>query len=195
MLEELLADASSAVEGLVAMELAGAFAVARREFSRASSQHLEGLKTLMAAGASLDGGGSDAAARREHLPPLPGAAAAASQHASRLYEPAPGAVLSAIPATATGPSELLSMMAVVLTYYGISTRRLSDTVSLSVIHHLVNSFTSKFRARLAAQLLSLPAASVAAMLVEDAASAARRGALASQRDMLEQALKVIRAAA
>lgn len=114
-------------------------------------------------------------------------------HTAGLYDP--GVTLSPIPATATGPAELLSMMAVVLTYYGISVRRLTDTVSMSIMHHLINSFTKQFRSRLASKLLSLSADSVGALLVEDAQSAAKRAALKGQKDMLEQALKVMRAAA
>ncbi|WIA20977.1 hypothetical protein OEZ85_005314 [Tetradesmus obliquus] len=52
LLEELHSDTTAAVDSLVAMELSGAFAVCRREFSRASSQHLEGLRTLITAAGS-----------------------------------------------------------------------------------------------------------------------------------------------
>lgn len=50
------------------------------------------------------------------------------------------------------------------------------------------------RSRLATALLSLSSESVAAMLVEDEQSAARRAALTARRDLLEQAMKVMRAA-
>lgn len=37
------------------------------------------------------------------------------------------------------------MMAAALAYYALSCRRLSDTVSMSVMHHLVSAFTARFR--------------------------------------------------
>jgi hypothetical protein len=203
LLEELHSDTTAAVDSLVAMELSGAFAVCRREFSRASNQHLEGLRTLItAAGSNLQPGtaaAADAPAAAE------GAAKAGSgsikrrgnsesgtQQVSGLYEPP--TLLAPIPATATGPGKLLSMMSVVLTYFGISCRRLADTVSMSIMHHLIGSFNSKFRARLAGQLLSLSSEAVGALLVEEPACAARRAALKQKKDLLEQAMKLMRAA-
>lgn len=207
------------------MELAGAFAVCRREFSRASNQHLEGLRTLISAastnsallagsngssnsaitpagdgssGADASKAGSYFAAdggSRKRLSEAASSAAAAGialPQTAGLYEPP--TLLAPIPATATGPGELLSMMAVVLTYFGISCRRLADTVSMSIMHHLISSFNSKFRARLAAQLLSLTTEAVAGLLVEDAACAARRAALKQKKDLLEQAMRLMRAA-
>jgi hypothetical protein len=50
------------------------------------------------------------------------------------------------------------------------------------------------RSRLATALLNLSSESVASMLVEDEASAARRASLTARKDMLEQAMKVMRAA-
>lgn len=50
------------------------------------------------------------------------------------------------------------------------------------------------RSRLATALLNLSSDSVASMLVEDEASAARRASLKARKDMLEQAMKVMRAA-
>lgn len=187
----------------------------RREFSRSSNQHLEGLKSLLATAASSAHAPSAAAAdstsstaesrsiaavgsnssnrRRAAAEQLHTGAMPAHQQTAGLYEP--GVALSPVPATATGPAELLSMMAVVLTYYGISVRRLTDSVSMSIMHHLIDSFNKQFRSRLASKLLSLSSDAVSALLVEDAQSAARRAALKGQKDMLEQALKVMRAAA
>lgn len=50
------------------------------------------------------------------------------------------------------------------------------------------------RSRLATALLNLSSESVGSMLVEDEASAARRASLTARKDMLEQAMKVMRAA-
>lgn len=155
------------------MELSGTlFAVSRREFSRASSQHLEGLRMLLAT--SFSGPSANTAASTASTPqgsPL-GEAAAAGTPAGGAGEPAghnpsrllpvavsgqmhaglydaalasQGIVLPAVPATATGTPELLSMMAASLTYYSLACRRLSDTVSMSVMHHLVTAFTTRFR--------------------------------------------------
>lgn len=167
LLEELNSETTAAVESLVAMELSGTlFAVSRREFSRASSQHLEGLRMLLAtsftgpscastaaspaAGSNSQGDAAagapagDAAGNNPRLLPV---AVSGQMHAG-LYDAAlasQGIVLPAIPATATGTPELLSMMAAALTYYSLACRRLSDTVSMSVMHHLVTAFTTRFR--------------------------------------------------
>jgi hypothetical protein len=205
LLEELHSDTTAAVDSLVAMELSGAFAVCRREFSRASNQHLEGLRTLITAAGSNPALQPGTAAAADTPAAAEGAAKAGSssikrwgnsesgtQQVSGLYEPP--TLLAPIPATATGPGELLSMMSVVLTYFGISCRRLADTVSMSIMHHLIGSFNSKFRARLAGQLLSLSSEAVGALLVEEPACAARRAALKQKKDLLEQAMKLMRAA-
>lgn len=174
LLEELNSETTTAVESLVAMELSGTlFAVSRREFSRASNQHLEGLRMLLAtsftagstatspqgspvteaggipapAHGSSDGSNGPAASTRM----LPAVAMSGQMHAG-LYDTAlasQGIVLPPIPATATGTPELLSMMAAALTYYSLACRRLSDTVSMSIMHHLVTAFTTRFRWALA----------------------------------------------
>lgn len=150
------------------MELSGTlFAVSRREFSRASSQHLESLRMLLASNFSssavpaIGGASSGSCATHTHPDALssehatvrsstsshPALPAAASGHAG-LYDRAlanQGIVLPPIPATATGTPELLSMMAAALTYYSLACRRLSDTVSMSIMHHLVTAFTTRFR--------------------------------------------------
>jgi len=216
LLEELLAETTASVDSLVAMEWSGAFAVARREFSKTSAQHLEGLKTLLASGGSLAPSNdvrsaaagkagqlvTQSSGRSRFTAEQQGGAAGhggfvtvggvGPAAASGLYET--GAALGSLPATSTGPAELLSMMAAVLTYYGISCRRLADTVSLAVMHHLVNSFINKLRPRLAAELLALSPTAVGSLLVEDSQSAAKRAALTNQKEVLEQAMKVIRAA-
>jgi hypothetical protein len=212
LLEELHSDTTAAVDSLVAMELSGAFAVCRREFSRASNQHLEGLRTLITAAGSSpaaqpgNAAAADGAAAGERAAKASGGssikrrttsehgagAVGSQQQVAGLYEPP--TLLAPIPATATGPGELLSMMSVVLTYFGISCRRLADTVSMSIMHHLIGSFNSKFRARLAGQLLSLSSEAVGALLVEEPACAARRAALKQKKDLLEQAMKLMRAA-
>lgn len=169
LLEELNSETTTAVESLVAMELSGTlFAVSRREFSRASNQHLEGLRMLLstsftgaaavgstgstpqgspvmeAAGSTPAAHSGDGSNSNSRLMPL---AVSGQMHAG-LYDAAlasQGIVLPAIPATATGTPELLSMMAAVLTYYSLACRRLSDTVSMSIMHHLVTAFTTRFR--------------------------------------------------
>lgn len=50
------------------------------------------------------------------------------------------------------------------------------------------------RSRLSTALLNLSSDAVASMLVEDEASAARRASLTARKDMLEAAMKVMRAA-
>lgn len=180
LLEELNSETTTAVESLVAMEMSGTlFAVSRREFSRASSQHLEGLRMLLAAnlsGASAVPTVSSPAGSNTggSTPPRsPAAGAGAADHGmggggggyspnptqmslvgahgqvhTGLYDAAlasQGIVLPPIPATATGTPELLSMMAAALTYYALACRRLSDTVSMSIMHHLVTAFTTRFR--------------------------------------------------
>lgn len=168
LLEELNSETTTAVESLVAMELSGTlFAVSRREFSRASNQHLEGLRMLLAtsftagstanspqgspvteaggnpATGSSNGSSGPVASTRM----LPAVAMSGQMHAG-LYDTAlasQGIVLPPIPATATGTPELLSMMAAALTYYCLACRRLSDTVSMSIMHHLVTAFTTRFR--------------------------------------------------
>lgn len=140
------------------MEMSGTlFAVGRREFSRASSQHLEGLRMLLSSSTAAPSvpatstmQGHAAAAdlnglRSSTLTPM---TAAQGQMHTGLYDAAlvnQGIVLPPIPATATGTPELLSMMAAALSYYALACRRLSDTVSMSVMHHLVTAFTTRFR--------------------------------------------------
>jgi hypothetical protein len=265
LLEELNSETTAAVDGLVAMELSGTlFAVSRREFSRASSQHLEGLRMLLASAAAVTAPtgapAADAGAGGRAAVNVPAASPASAAPAvaggvlhTGLYDLAlagHGLVLPPIPATATGTPELLNMMAAALAYYALACRRLSDTVSMGVMHYMVAAFTSRFRcvggcaagrnrgpcsrggaanrgrhmmggscvvtaqrahklmrqactccccrpphrSRLAAALLSLSSESVASLLVEDEASAARRASLTARRDMLEAALKVMRAA-
>lgn len=151
------------------MEMSGTlFAVSRREFSRASSQHLEGLRMLLAtsfsgpspcsslqdspigeaAGAGMSTpAGSSSEGSASNRPKLLPVAVSGQMHAG-LYDAAlasQGIVLGPIPATATGTPELLSMMAAALTYYSLACRRLSDTVSMSIMHHLVTAFTTRFR--------------------------------------------------
>lgn len=111
---------------------------------------------------------------------------------SGLYEPVQP--LLPLPATATGPAELLAMMAAVLAYYGLSCRRLSDTAAMAVSHHLVTAFSARFRSRLTSVMLGLPGDAVAGMLVEDGACAAQRATLQERKDLLEHALRVMRAA-
>jgi hypothetical protein len=171
LLEELNSETTTAVESLVAMELSGTlFAVSRREFSRASNQHLEGLRMLLATsftaaagstgtspqgspviethhGSSGDGSSSSSGPGAGTTRVLPAVAMSGQMHAG-LYDTAlasQGIVLPPIPATATGTPELLSMMAAALTYYSLACRRLSDTVSMSIMHHLVTAFTTRFR--------------------------------------------------
>jgi hypothetical protein len=167
LLEELNTETTTAVDSLVAMEMSGTlFAVSRREFARASSQHLEGLRMLLAT--SFAGPAAAAGSASSTPQASPGGDAAGSMHTggdgssssklgpvaasgqthAGLYDAAlasQGIVLPAIPATATGTPELLSMMAAALTYYSLACRRLSDTVSMAVMHHLVTAFTTRFR--------------------------------------------------
>jgi len=157
LLEELNSETTAAVESLVAMEMSGTlFAVGRREFSRASSQHLEGLRMLLssstaappvpATGTTQGHAAADTNGLRSSTLTL--MTAAQGQMHTGLYDAAlasQGIVLPPIPATATGTPELLSMMAAALSYYALACRRLSDTVSMSVMHHLVTAFTTRFR--------------------------------------------------
>jgi hypothetical protein len=162
LLEELNSETTAAVDSLVAMEMSGTlFAVSRREFSRASNQHLEGLRMLLATSftaAASSGSTPQGSPVTETAGTAPAGnscdpnrllpVAVSGQMHAGLYDTAlanQGIVLPAIPATATGTPELLSMMAASLTYYSLACRRLSDTVSMSVMHHLVTAFTTRFR--------------------------------------------------
>jgi hypothetical protein len=166
LLEELNTETTTAVDSLVAMEMSGTlFAVSRREFARASSQHLEGLRMLLATSFTGAAAAAGSASSTPQASPTGDAAgsshtggngsssklgpvAASGQMHAGLYDAAlasQGIVLPAIPATATGTPELLSMMAAALTYYSLACRRLSDTVSMAIMHHLVTAFTTRFR--------------------------------------------------
>lgn len=118
-----------------------------------------------------------------------------SSDGSGMDQLVPPASLRRLPASATAPDQLLSMMATTLTYFTVSCHRISDGVPLHIMYYLVNGFTSNFRAALGQELLALTSDQIVALLAEDGTLASRRAALVGQKNILEKALRTLRAVA
>ncbi|KAL6764895.1 P-loop containing nucleoside triphosphate hydrolase protein [Haematococcus lacustris] len=170
LVEEVAAGALTFVEGLVTMETGGLlppFTLNRHGFETTCNSVLQQLSVAAMAGPEA--------------------------HQSAGQGNGPAAATGSL--SSLSGDQVLTMVAVALTYFTLASRRLVDNVPMHVMHYLIARFGTEIKPRLVSTLLAgRDAASLAALLQEDELTSRRRAELCAQRDALQGALVAMRTA-